>query len=220
MELRGISLTRDGTPVFRDLCLSLVEHRIGLIGPNGSGKSSLLRLIKGLLSPDYGRVDCDSPVGFVFQNAEHQLLFPTVMEELCFGLLERGVSEHQAKAAALECLHRYRFEHLAHKATHELSDGQKQMICILSVLVDGADVLLFDESLASLDRPTKTTVMQMLNHFPQQVIMATHDLELLHYFERVIWLESGQVRMDGIPDQVVSAYISACDTTAQKERTT
>ena len=220
MELWGISLTRDGTPVFRDLCLSLAEHRIGLIGPNGSGKSSLLRLIKGLLSPDYGRVDCDSPVGFVFQNAEHQLLFPTVMEELCFGLLERGVSEQQAKAAALECLHRYGFEHLAQKATHELSDGQKQIICILSVLVDGADVLLFDESLASLDRPTKTTVMQMLNHLPQRVIMATHDVELLYHFDRVIWLESGQVRMDSAPDQVISAYISACDARTQKEPAT
>ena len=220
MELRGISLTRDGTPVFRDLSLSLAEHRIGLIGPNGSGKSSLLRLIKGLLSPDHGRVDCALPVGFVFQNAEHQLLFPTVMEELCFGLLERGVSEHQAKATAMGCLHRYGFEHLAHKATHELSDGQKQMICILSILVDGADVLLFDESLASLDRPTKNTVMQMLSQVPQQVIMATHDLELLHHFDRVIWLESGQVRMDGAPDQVVAAYISACDASIQKERAT
>ena len=220
MELRGISLTRDGTPVFRDLRLSLAEHRIGLIGPNGSGKSSLLRLIKGLLSPDHGRVDCALPVGFVFQNAEHQLLFPTVMEELCFGLLERSVSEHQAKATAMECLHRYGYGHLAHKATHELSDGQKQMICILSVLVDGADVLLFDESLASLDRPTKNTVMQMLNQVPQQVIMATHDLELLHRFDRVIWLDSGQVRMDGAPDQVVAAYISACDASIQKERAT
>ena len=101
-----------------------------------------------------------------------------------------------------------------------MSDGQKQMICILSVLVDGADVLLFDESLASLDRPTKNTVMQMLSQVPQQVIMATHDLELLHHFDRVIWLESGQVRMDGAPDQVVAAYISACDALAQEKRGT
>ncbi len=211
MELQGISLTRDGTPVFRDLSLRLDEHRIGLIGPNGSGKSSLLRLIKGLLTPDQGGVDVTAPVGFVFQNAEHQLLFPTVMEELCFGLLEQGMPEREAHNRARECLRRYGFEALASKAIHELSDGQKQMVCILSVLVDGADVLLFDESLASLDRATKNTVMRIVNQLPQQIIMATHDLELLQQFDRVIWLESGQVRMDGPPEHVVQMYIQTCD---------
>ena len=81
---------RDQSPVFVDLSLSLDGQRIGLIGANGSGKSSLLRLIKGLLIPDSGEVRRSGSAGIVFQNSEHQLLFPTVMEELCFGL--RAVS--------------------------------------------------------------------------------------------------------------------------------
>jgi len=89
MELLRISLKRDQTDVFQSLSLTLPERRIGLIGPNGSGKSSLLKLIKGILTPDAGELRLPNQVGFVFQNPDHQLLFPTVMEELCFGLIEQ-----------------------------------------------------------------------------------------------------------------------------------
>ena len=211
MELQGIFLTRDSTPVFRNLTLSLPERRIGLIGANGSGKSSLLRLMKGLLAPDAGTVSGPKAVGFVFQNPEHQLLFPTAMEELCFGVLEQGQTPEQAQMQAMQWLTRYGFEALASKTTHELSDGQKQALCILSVLVDGAQVLLFDEPFASLDRRMRSRLMTLIHQLPQQIIMATHDLDLLHGFDRVIWLEAGEIRMDGPSNKVVPAYMAACD---------
>ncbi len=211
MELQGIFLTRDSTPVFRNLTLSLTQKRIGLIGANGSGKSSLLRVMKGLLTPDAGTVSGPKAIGFVFQNPDHQLLFPTVMEELCFGLIEQGCRAPEARAQALDWLSRYGFEFLAEKATHELSDGQKQTVCILSVLVDGAQTLLFDEPFASLDRAMRSRLMCLIDQLPQQIIMATHDLELLQGFDRVVWLEAGQVRMDSTPSDVVPAYITACD---------
>ncbi len=131
MELRRISLSRDQTPVFRSLSLVLNEPRVGLIGANGSGKSSLLRLIKGLHTPDSGEILGVESSGIVFQNPEHQLLFPTVMEELCFGLIEQGMPEPSARTQAMSILGRYGAQDLADKATHELSDGQKQLVCIL-----------------------------------------------------------------------------------------
>lgn len=84
-----------------ELCLA--ERRIGLVGDNSSGKSTMLRLMNGLLLPSRGRVevagldtlrhrkDLPAKVGFLFQNPEHQLIFPTVAEEVAFGPTERGI---------------------------------------------------------------------------------------------------------------------------------
>ena len=208
MQLRHISLSLESTCVFSDLKLSLTEPRIGLIGPNGSGKSSLLRLIKGLIDANSGEIENrPARIGMVFQNPEHQLLFPTVMEELCFGLIEQGHLAESAEQSARDLLTKHKQEGLLNKAVHELSAGQKQLLCVLSVLADGADLILLDEPCASLDHAAKRAVMGMIRGLPQQVIMATHDFDLLNEFDRVIWLDSGKVREDGRPDQVIAEYL-------------
>jgi biotin transport system ATP-binding protein len=209
MELHDISLTRGDRLIFEGLSLRLCEPRIGLIGPNGSGKSSLLRLLKGLLASNAGSAHRPDRVGFVFQNPDHQLLFPTVLEELCFGRTERGEPPEAAKAFARELLAQHGYSFLADKATHELSDGQKQLLCIFSVLADGADVILFDEPCASLDLATTNAISKLISSLSQQVVLATHDLRLLENFERVIWLESGKVKMDAPASQVLPAYETA-----------
>ena len=209
--LDAVTLHREGSSVFQDLSLTLGSHRIGLIGDNGSGKSSLLRIIKGLVSPQQGRVTAPDRIGFVFQNPEHQLLFPTVMEELCFGLIEQGIPAPVAKENALAVLSRYEMSELADRATHTLSDGQKQLLCILSVLVDGAELLLLDEPCASLDRRTTHQVMGFVKALPQPVIMASHDLSLFEGFDELIWLEQGSVRQQADPSSVIAGYIAQTD---------
>ncbi len=209
MNLRSISLERGGRPVFQSLDLALPEARIGLVGANGSGKSSLLRLMKGLLKPSSGVLDVQPTAGFVFQNADHQLLFPTVMEELCFGLLEQGETPAAARAAAESLLHQHQVAYLKERAVHDLSDGQRQLLCILSVLMDRPKLLLFDEPFSSLDLGTTRQLMRLISGLPQQCIMATHDLSLLEDFDRVIWLDQGAVKMDGSAAMVIASYRQA-----------
>jgi biotin transport system ATP-binding protein len=210
MRLRDVTLARDGNPVFREISLELTEARIGLIGSNGCGKSSMLRLLKGLLRPDAGSVETGGSCGLVFQNPDHQILFPTVMEELCFGMLEQGIDLSLAQSKAGELLAAHGLVAMQSRATHELSDGQKQLLCLMSVLADGADILLLDEPCASLDRATTRQVMSMISGLPQQVLMASHHLELLEDFDRVIWMASGRVRMDDLPGPVLAAYRAHC----------
>lgn len=57
-----------------------------LLGPNGCGKSTMLKILGGLLKPDMGSCETDSPVGFVFQNPDHQVVMPTVLADVAFGL--------------------------------------------------------------------------------------------------------------------------------------
>jgi biotin transport system ATP-binding protein len=212
MKLRRISLSLESTCVFSDLSLVLTEPRIGLIGPNGSGKSSLLRLIKGLIDADSGEIENrPARIGMVFQNPEHQLLFPTVMEELCFGLIEQGHLAESAEQLARDLLTKHKQEGLLNKAVHELSAGQKQLLCVLSVLADGADLILLDEPCASLDHRSTRQVMDIIRRLPQQVIMATHHLQLLEQFDRVIWLDQGKILGDGKAQSVIADYRNAID---------
>jgi biotin transport system ATP-binding protein len=198
------------------LCLD--ERRIGLIGDNGSGKSTLLRLMNGLLLPTCGRIvvagldtakhrkELPAEVGFVFQNPDHQLIFPTVGEEIAFGLTERGLSAAQTRQQALALLERHGCAEWADRNVHELSGGQKQLICILAMLATEPSILLMDEPFASLDLPTRLVLSRRLMALPQQIVTASHDFELVAEFDRVIWLDAGRIRLDGRPAEVLPAY--------------
>jgi len=211
-------LERGGARLFDRLNLSLTGQRIGLIGVNGSGKSSLLRLINGLLLPDEGRVvTCGHDTredrailprvaGFLFQNADHQILFPTIGEEIAFGLRENGMDSKQAAQRTRAILARHCWAGWDSRPVHELSEGQKQRLCFMAVLALEPQVLLLDEPFASLDLVARRDFLRLLFASGCQIIMATHDLEMLAGFDRVIWFEKGAVRRDGASDDVTGAY--------------
>lgn len=188
-------------------CLSLSSsaHRLGLIGPNGAGKSTLLKTLQGLIAPSAGSFDIGGRPGFLFQNPDHQLLFPTVMEELCFGPQHRGETMVERRAKALAEAHGA--SELLSMATHTLSEGQKQLVCLLAVLMDAPDVLLLDEPFTSLDHRHTRSLLQTVMSLPQRVIMATHRLDLLKDFDEVIWLDQGSLRLQGPPEHVIEAYL-------------
>jgi biotin transport system ATP-binding protein len=218
LAFETVSLSRGGGPLFERLSLSLGERRVGLVGDNGSGKSSLLRLAAGLLLPDEGRMlvqgldtrehrrELPTHIGFLFQNPDHQLLFPTVGEEIAFGLTEAGVPAAEANARAAQLLAEHGCAGWEKRAVDELSEGQKQLVCLLAVIAPAPSILLLDEPFASLDLPTRLDMAARINTLPQRIVMASHDLELLSGFDRVIWFESGRVRDDGAPRRVLSAY--------------
>ena len=206
MILQNITLRRNDQLVFQDLSLRLTAHRTGLVGLNGSGKTSLLRLLMRLEEPEQGSLQNNKPVGLVFQSPNQQILFPTVMEELCFGQIERGREPEQVEAKAKALASAHGAEHLLKRSTHECSEGEKQFVCILAVLMDEPQVLLFDEPFASLDARATLAMMRLVEKLPQQVVMASHNLDLLHDFDELIWMDGGQVRMQGPVQQVREAF--------------
>jgi biotin transport system ATP-binding protein len=225
LELRGVHLQRGGAPLFAGLDLVLGEPRIGLIGHNGAGKSSLLRLLCGLDLPASGQVllhghDMHAPqpgharararrVGLMFQNPDDQIIYPTVQEELALSLQPLGLARRDALARARQFLDERGLGAWAERPVTGLSQGQRQHLCWLALLLGGPDTLLLDEPYASLDLPGRARLAADIAGCAQQVIVSTHILDPVRDFPRVLWIEGGRVRADGAGRQVCAAYEAA-----------
>ncbi|WP_323035626.1 ABC transporter ATP-binding protein [Pararhodobacter sp.] len=230
VQLTDVVFSRDGRPVFDGLSLKLHESRIGLIGRNGAGKSQLLRLIAGLAAPDQGIVrlgDCDparnrkaaiAAVGILFQNPDHQIIFPTVDEELSFGLGALGhdkATKHDLVQAMLE---RFGKADWTGRNVQSLSQGQRHLLCLMAVLLMQPGTILLDEPFAGLDLVTALKLNAILDGLAQRLIHVTHDLPSLAQYDRVIWLDQGRVLGDGAPDVVIPAYRAAMQERAASDR--
>jgi biotin transport system ATP-binding protein len=218
IELSSASVRLGGRVVLDGLTLRLTEARIGVLGRNGSGKTTLLRLIAGLIPPDQGSVRVDgadpfkdrkaalSALGILFQNPDHQILFPTVQEELAFGLTQQGMAQRDALARAREVLAVEGRAHWAEVPVSTLSQGQRHYLCLLSVLVMKPRTILLDEPLAGLDLPTQARLARRFAGLPQRLVTITHDPVVLQDADRVLWLEAGRVVADGAPSKVLPAF--------------
>jgi biotin transport system ATP-binding protein len=194
------------------------EHRIGVIGANGSGKSTFARLLNGLVLPTTGRVSIDGldtrssgrevrrRVGFCFTDPDAQIVMPTVAEDVAFGLARTGLSRAETDARVGEALAEMGLAHLADNAAHTLSGGEKQLLALCSVLVTEPQVLVLDEPTTLLDLRNAARIARAVEALSQQVVLVTHQLDLLDGFDRVLVFDEGRVIADDVPDVAVSAY--------------
>ncbi len=220
IALDQTSVSVNGRLILGPLTLQLREQRIGIIGRNGSGKTTLLRLIAGLIPATAGSVTIDdirpdqrkemlARIGILFQNPDHQILFPTVAEEIAFGLIQMGQTNATARRSALDLLAREGRSAWADAPTHTLSGGQRHYLCLLSILAMAPETILLDEPFAGLDLPTQQRLARRLATLPQRLITISHDPAAMAGADRVIWLEAGKVRADGRPDRVLPDFIDA-----------
>ena len=216
LTLQNACFTAAQKPILQDLTLTLTEPRIGIIGRNGSGKTTLLRLLAGLIAPTTGTVRLGTldpardrkplltQLGILFQNPDHQILFPTVEEELAFGLRQQN---HPNPAQAItDLLARENRRHWSNAATHTLSQGQRHYLCLLSILLMNPAIILLDEPFAGLDLPTQARLARRIAALPQQVITISHDPAAMTQANRVIWLDQGRIRADGPATQILPAF--------------
>ena len=144
IKLNAVDLAFNNTAVLSALSLDITQQRVALIGRNGAGKSQLVRLIAGLIRPDRGTVQVNGvdvgrdrraalqTVGILFQNPDHQLIFPTVMEELCFGIQQQGQTRAQAQDMAQAMLQRFACADWGPRVVHGLSQGQRHLVCLMA----------------------------------------------------------------------------------------
>ncbi|MBD8028751.1 energy-coupling factor ABC transporter ATP-binding protein [Corynebacterium gallinarum] len=214
------AVSYEGTPVLEPLSLTLREQRIGVIGANGGGKSTLIRMINGLGEPSSGRVLVDGldvaangrqvrkKVGFVFSDAENQIVMPTVREDIAFSLRRHKIPRAEKQRRVEEMMDRFHLTAHADQSPHTLSGGQKQLLALAAVLIIEPEVVIADEPTTLLDLRNRMLIREVFRTLPQQLIVVSHDLDFLSDFNRVICIDNHRIAADGDPSDVIPHYVN------------
>jgi NitT/TauT family transport system ATP-binding protein len=161
---------------------------IAILGPSGCGKSTLLRIIGGLETASEGKIMLDgvrvsgpgADRGFVFQS---YTLFPwlTVIENIAFGLREKGVAERRRLELARDWADRVGLSGFVDHFPKQLSGGMQQRTAIARALANDPKILLLDEPFGALDNQTRALMQEMLlgiwEREQKTVLFVTHDIE-------------------------------------------
>lgn len=208
--LRGVSLTVNA------------GEKVALVGANGSGKSTLLLHIAGAVEVQSGRITFNgregseilrANVGLTFQNADDEILMPSVIEDVAFSLAASGVSPSAAHERAGKILDSLGISHLALRPPHKLSGGEKRLVTFAGVLASEPSMIVLDEPTAGLDPRARRRVINFLRETGKAVILATHDLDMaLDVCGRAVILLGGKVADEGeLPEMFTDGeLLEAC----------
>lgn len=205
IQVRDLSFSwQNGGQVFKSLSLDVPKGEFWmLLGINGSGKSTLLRLLADLLTPQSGEIQIVHPVGFVFQNPDHQLVMPTVGADVAFGLVEEKLSPAQVRRRVEEALAAVNLLELQRRPIYALSGGQKQRVAIAGALARQSEVLLLDEPTALLDPDSQLDLVAQVQNLVKSrgitALWVTHRLDELNYCDGAFLLEQGELVDSGEP---------------------
>lgn len=177
-----------------------------LLGANGSGKSTLLRLLAQLLTPESGQIRMMHPVGFVFQNPDHQLVMPSVGADIAFGLVEEKLPLPLIRQRVEEALAAVNLLELQRRPIYALSGGQKQRVAIAGAIARRCEILLLDEPTALLDPDSQLDLVAQVRNLVKNrgitALWVTHRLDELNYCDGAFLLEQGVVVDRGDPKRL------------------
>ena len=200
---------------------------VGIIGHTGSGKSTLIQHLNGLIKATSGALyyngeniygenynlrELRNQVGLVFQYPEHQLFEVNVLQDVCFGPKNQGLSPEECEKRAREALQlvglkeKY-FDH----SPFDLSGGQKRRVAIAGVLAMEPDILILDEPTAGLDPAGRDKILNCIENLHKKkgmaVVLVSHSMEdVANYAERIIVMNNGSIMFDDTPKKVFKHY--------------
>ena len=186
-----------------------------ILGSNGSGKTTLLWHIVGILKPEEGEVQVfgaapKSPeslhgkVAMVFQNVDHQLIGPTVWDDIAFSPLNFGHGKEEVKAIVDAIIKEMRLEPLARRIPHYLSGGEKKKVAIAGAIATHPKLLILDEALAGLDPKSQKETLDLLLKINEErgiaIVFTTHDVSVIPGFADTAYvLSRGELIFKGKP---------------------
>ncbi|MEO0785750.1 MAG: ABC transporter ATP-binding protein [Pseudomonadota bacterium] len=219
LDLRAIERTyktgEGNLPVLKGANLSLAPGElVGLVGPSGSGKSTLLHTAGLLERPDEGGVFLDGEdclalsdtertkrrrekLGFVYQF-HHLLPEFNAIDNVAMPLMVDGVKRAEARKVARRLLDGMGLAERENHQPGQLSGGEQQRVAIARALVNDPKLVIADEPTGNLDPATTERVFSALVAKAREegaaVLVATHNMGLTSYMDRVVTVENGLIR--------------------------
>ncbi len=179
-----------------------------IVGLNGAGKTTLMRLLLGMLDPDSGRAlvmgqDAASAGSGIWSQVGHLIETPfaypelTVTENVVASGLLHGMTQEDARAAAIDVIARFELTHWADRRSRHLSLGNRQRLGLASALVHRPTVLVLDEPANALDPAGVVFVRDLLitaSDAGVAVLVSSHHLDLIaRVADRITVLHRGRV---------------------------
>ncbi|MDQ3235184.1 MAG: energy-coupling factor ABC transporter ATP-binding protein [Pseudobdellovibrionaceae bacterium] len=185
--------------------------RLAVAGVNGAGKSTLFLALAGLIPATIGRLyidDCQVltrttrdlkkhiKTALLMQDPDHQLIAPSLMQDVMLGPLAQGKSPSNSEQQAGSILKRLGLDGLERRAPHTLSLGQKKKAALAGLLVCEPRLLLLDEPTAGLDGKGTRELLNLLQtclHPKNAIVIATHDLTFIKsWADEVLVMDKGK----------------------------
>ena len=230
LEINNLNFSYD-RPVLKNLNMTVNSGDFWVLcGPCACGKTTFLRLIKHLIAPvgkrtgeilfegsdvkELSRRDLASKIGYVFSNAENQLVCERPFDELAFGLENLGEDSTIIRQKIAEISSFLGIHHFFKQDVNKLSGGQKQLLSLASILLMGPKLLLLDEPTAMLDPIARENFYQILHKIHTQlgitIIICEHNLgTVCTLATHCLYMEDGAAVFSGTANDVVSYLLES-----------
>ncbi len=184
-----------------------------IMGPSGSGKSTLFNMFGGLDSPTSGRIFIDEvnmasltakelaflrnrKIAYIFQSYNLNSVM-TALENVTMPMIFGGMHPDKARKRGMALLGKVGLGDRWRHRLKEMSGGQQQRVAIARALANNPSLLLCDEPTANLDLKTGHDIHKILEDLNKidkvTIICATHDVDMLVFSDRMVWLDDGKV---------------------------
>ena len=226
------------TPVLNKINLEVRQGELLLVtGHSAAGKTTLALAMAGILHHEIGgktegeiifknrnvksfngMKELSRHIGMVFDDAESQLIFTSVEEEIRSGLENRGYSKKELMNRLEEVMELCEISHLKTRAPHTLSGGQKQKAALAATLALDTEVLILDEATAELDTKAVRRIFSILKRLKEAgktIIIIDHNIDdFLEIGDRVVLLEKGRIKAIKSPADFSASSLTTSSLTA------
>ncbi len=216
IELDELRYKNKGRTILNNICLRIERNSwVSIIGSNASGKSTLIKIIAGIL-PHNGYINIDNLVldnhnikeirrnlGTVLDNFDNSLIGQTVEDDLTFPLENLNYSQEEISKSITKIAKTFHITHLLKQNVKDITNGEKQLVSIVSALITNPKILLLDDCLHQLEPNTKKQLLTNLKTYKREhkltILMVTHNLEDTLISDKIVILKDGEKVAEGTP---------------------
>lgn len=200
--------------ILNDINCTIVKGEItAIVGPSGCGKSTLVNILSGVIPKMITtgdlrgelKIDDSANIAVVSQSPENQLFGYGVEDAIVFGVENMGLPDDDISENLEFVINLFNIQHLRKRSISTLSGGQRQAVCIASVLAMRPDIIIMDEPVSSLDPDGKKmiqSILKQLNAAGQTTIIVDNNMNWFSdIVDHVIGIDKGSVVFDGDKDE-------------------